>query len=219
MSELTIHVTHEWRPGHADPLAQLNERISKIMSDLETITGALTAAQGDLDQIKAFLSTQNEQLATLTARLTQLDQTTPPQVDLSSALALATHIKDEADQIVAGFTPAVAASADPTSSSVTDASSGTASSPSSSSDTSGSPAADETGAAASGDVVADPTVGTSDTSGVPTDQSSDTSTAPADGSTGATDVSVDAGTDVGNASDATVSSGGSVPDTDTANNE
>lgn len=157
MSELTLHVTHEWRPGHADPLAQLNERISKIMSDLETITAALTTAQGDLDQIKAFLSTQNEQLATLTARLTQLDQTTPPQVDLSSAINLANQIRDEADQIVSSFQPA-AASADPTSGSATDASSGTASSPSSSSDTSGSLAADETGAAASGDVVADTSV-------------------------------------------------------------
>lgn len=161
MLRFDIHLHHYYHSGDddqgqhlpADP--QVLTLLEKIMSQIEDLQADGVAIKGDLDQIKTYLTGQNDKLAALQAQLEQLQQSSPPQVDLTPALTLAAEIKDEADAIVASFTP---------------------SQPAPSGDGSGSSdtgASDSSGAAVGDGGSSDP--GSTDTSGAPAGDGGDTS--------------------------------------------
>jgi hypothetical protein len=141
-----ILITHHHYHGDQGPQppasSWLYNTLEKIMAQIDDLNAALAALQTDADAIKAGVAAQAEAMANLQATLTQLQQTTPPQVDLTGAISQATAIKGELDGIVAGFPAAApsepASGGTPTS----DPSAGSSSSTSSSSDTSGSTATD-----------------------------------------------------------------------------
>jgi hypothetical protein len=106
---IEIKIIHEIQdvrqPQQADLLEQLLPFMEKIVSQLEDLQAAGEGVKADLAIIKDHLASQSDKLAALAAQLEQLNQTTPPQVDLSAAVALAQEIKGEADAIVASFGP------------------------------------------------------------------------------------------------------------------
>lgn len=76
------------------------------MSQLDDLQANSKTIKEDLDKIRDHLASQAEKIASLTDQLTQLSQSVPPQVDMSSVVAAANDIRSEADAIVASFTPA-----------------------------------------------------------------------------------------------------------------
>jgi uncharacterized coiled-coil DUF342 family protein len=109
MIMITHHHHHEGdceqREQHAAYHAVIHKMLEIIMAQLEDLQATSKTIKEDLDKIRDHLASQAEKIAALTDQLTQLSQSVPPQVDLSSVVAAANDIRSEADAIVASFTP------------------------------------------------------------------------------------------------------------------
>jgi hypothetical protein len=167
MIEITVHHEIEDRrqPQQADLLEQLLPFMEKIVSQLDDLQSAQTAIKADLDFIKDHVASQADKLTQLSAQLEQLNQTTPPQVDLSGAVSLANEIRDEAQAIVDSFGPQSApVGGDPAagdgsagSGSDTTSSTGGGDTGSSTSDSTGASGSGDSSSADAGSTTADPT--------------------------------------------------------------
>jgi TolA-binding protein len=140
MWHLTL-TKHE--PATAHAVAELKSMMENLMSQVDDLAGILTSVQSDVANVL-------DQVRSLEDQLTQLQQTTPPQVDLSSVIAQATNIRNSLEGVATAGDGS--AQPDPTPAPTDGA---TNSEPSSSTDTS-TGSADAGGSTASGDTSAEP---------------------------------------------------------------
>lgn len=86
---ITIKIIRERRQPHqADLQPQLVHFMEKLVSQLDDLMAVLTAVRTDVSEVR-------EKVANLEEQLTTLQQTTPPQVDLSAAISLASEIRSQ----------------------------------------------------------------------------------------------------------------------------
>jgi prophage DNA circulation protein len=89
MWHLTL-TKHE--PATAHAVAELKSMMENLMSQVDDLAGILTSVQSDVANVL-------DQVRSLEDQLTQLQQTTPPQVDLSSVIAQATNIRNSLEGV------------------------------------------------------------------------------------------------------------------------
>jgi len=111
---ITHHHYHGDQRSQPAEAPWLHNMLENIMAQIDDLNAELTAIKADVDTIKSGVAAQAEAMAALQEQLTQLQQTTPPQVDLSSAIDAAGAIKSELDSIASGFTPAQPSGGDTT---------------------------------------------------------------------------------------------------------
>lgn len=155
------HVHHHYhydeqrqRRQHAEILQLLTVNQETIMAQLDDLQTELAAIKADSDVIKTGVAAQAEAMTALHAQLTTLQQTVPPQVDLTAAVNAAADIKTQLDSIAAAFAPAdagtgtAAATSTPPSDTTTAATGTTDATSTPPADATSSPPADSTTAAA-----------------------------------------------------------------------